>query len=162
MAQPNWVKIRGRYERGGISQRDLAASEGVSFNTLKDRANREKWRVSRDHVATEVTTATQQHVINRMALKAADVVDLATDFYLKALDKAQQLLEMADTPKDVKATADTAKIAVDGLRQALGITAETPTQATTDDEPTDLSKYTDAELADLHLSEARRRQGRGS
>lgn len=161
MAQPNWVKIRARYERGGISQRDLAVSEGVSFNTLKDRANREKWRVSRDHVATEVTTATQQHVINRMALKAADVVDLATDFYLKALDKAQQLLEMANTPKDVKATADTAKIAVDGLRQALGITAETPTQATTDDQPTDYNNLSDAELADLHLSEARRAKGNG-
>jgi len=161
MAQPNWVKIRGRYERGGISQRDLAASEGVSFNTLKDRANREKWRVSRDHVATEVTTATQQHVINRMALKAADVIELASDFYLEAMQKARDVLKLSDQPKDIKASIESGKLAVDGLRQALGITAETPTQATTDDEPTDLSKYTDAELADLHLSEARRAQGRG-
>jgi transposase len=159
MAQPNWVKIRARYERGGISQRDLAASEGVSYNTLKDRSKREGWAVSRDVVHSKTTARTQQLIVERGALKAADVVDLATDFYLKALDKAQQLLEMADTPKDVKATADTAKIAVDGLRQALGITAETPTQATNDDQPTDYSKLTDAELADKHLSEARRTKG---
>ena len=162
MAQPNWVKIRGRYERGGISHRDLAESEGVPYPTLRDRAKRESWTVSRQHVVAEVVAATSQHVINRMAIKAADVVDLATDFYLKALDKAQQLLEMADTPKDVKATADTAKIAVDGLRQALGITADTPTQAAKDEQPVDLTTLSDAELADFHLAQARRAAGNGA
>jgi hypothetical protein len=126
MAQPNWVKIRARYERGGISYRDLAESENVPFPTLRDRAKREGWRVSRDRVVTEIVSVTSQKVIERLAINAADVMQIATDAYLLGASKAKAALEMADEPKDIKTSLEGVRLAVDGLRQALGITNELP------------------------------------
>lgn len=39
----NWAKIKAEYIAGGISQRKLAAKYGVSFGTLAQKANAEKW-----------------------------------------------------------------------------------------------------------------------
>ena len=39
----DWKKVKAEYIAGGTSYRKLAAKYGVSFNTLRDIAIREKW-----------------------------------------------------------------------------------------------------------------------
>lgn len=63
----DWKKIRREYERGGISQRKLAEKHGVSFNTLKDRANRESWACSRNEALKRITTSTQQKTAEKVS-----------------------------------------------------------------------------------------------
>lgn len=62
----DWAAIRAEYIAGGISQRKLAAKYGVSFNTLKQKANVEKWADLRNDTYNKSTKKAQQ--------KAADVV----------------------------------------------------------------------------------------
>lgn len=40
---PDWAAIREEYITGDIGQRTLAKKHGVSYYTLKDRAERDKW-----------------------------------------------------------------------------------------------------------------------
>jgi len=56
---PNWIKIRTEYETTNISQRKLSEKHKVSYNTLKDRANREQWAKSKE--ATHIKIANQTH-----------------------------------------------------------------------------------------------------
>lgn len=62
---PNWKKIRAEYVRGGISQEKLAAKHGVSYATLRRRAEREKWR--------ELKIKREQKVAEKLPEKLADV-----------------------------------------------------------------------------------------
>lgn len=156
-AGPNWPRIRARYERGGISLRDLAESERVPFPTIRDRSRREGWAASRQHVVTEVVSVTSQKVIERTAIKAADVLELATEFFLSGISKAKAALDLSDNPKDIKASIESGRLAVDGLKQALGITGDTlPAPDKGHDSTDDLSTKSDAELADLYHAEVRR------
>jgi hypothetical protein len=74
MAQPNWAKIRARYERGGISHRDLAEAEDVPYPTLRDRAKREGWTASAQQVRSAIVAKTSQKVVERASSEAADYV----------------------------------------------------------------------------------------
>ena len=43
---PDWDLIRGEYITGHIGMRTLAKKHGVSYYTMKDRAEREGWSAS--------------------------------------------------------------------------------------------------------------------
>lgn len=62
---PNWKKIRSEYVKGGISQQKLADKYGVSYATLRRRAEREKWR--------ELKTKREQKVAEKLPEKLADI-----------------------------------------------------------------------------------------
>jgi len=62
VAKINWQKVKNEYLRGGISQRDLARKYGISFNTLKDRANKEKWNGERNRITTKTQQKTAEKV----------------------------------------------------------------------------------------------------
>lgn len=56
----NWIKIKNEYLNTNISQRKLADKYKISFNTLKDRANREKWADLRKEQHNKIALKTQQ------------------------------------------------------------------------------------------------------
>ena len=60
----NWEHIKAEYLIGGISQRDLAKKHGVSFNTLKDVANKEQWKSLQTEIKAIATTKAQQLLID--------------------------------------------------------------------------------------------------
>lgn len=62
MANPDWSAIKAEYIGGGISQRDLAKKHNVSFNTLKAKANKEKWNDLREQAYNMVTPQAQQKI----------------------------------------------------------------------------------------------------
>ena len=67
----NWVKIKNEYITTNISQRKLAEKYGVSFDTLKGIANREKWKALKDETHNRLTTETQQKTVEKIAEKQA-------------------------------------------------------------------------------------------
>lgn len=85
----DWAAIRAEYIAGGISQRKLAAKYGVSFNTLKQKANVEKWADLRNDTYNKSTKKAQQKAADTVASNAVKLErarGLAIDKLIKALE----------------------------------------------------------------------------
>lgn len=74
----DWNALRAEYIGGGVSQRDLAKKYGVSFNTLKDKANAEGWADAREKAHNKATTKAQQKVADTAADNAVKKQRLAS------------------------------------------------------------------------------------
>ncbi len=101
----DWLKIRNEYISTKTSYRKLAEKHGISFNTLKDVAIREKWREQRDDTHNKVTTTTQQKIVVRTANQAADrIVRLLSigDRLADYLDQAAGELDRQTAKRTVK------------------------------------------------------------
>lgn len=86
MANPDWNTIKAEYIGGGISQRDLAKKHNVSFNTLKVRANKEKWNDLREQAYNMVTPQAQQKIASAASDNAA-IAQRIKQKLLKRLEK---------------------------------------------------------------------------
>lgn len=85
----NWAKIKAEYIAGGISQRKLAAKYSISFSTLRDRANTEKWASERKSAQQKaVTKAVQKNEeeITSNAVKLEQAKGLLIDRLKKAIE----------------------------------------------------------------------------
>lgn len=126
-ARPDWAKIRARYERGGISHRDLAAAEGVSYPTLRDRARRESWSISAAEVRSKVRAQASQKLVQRLSDAAVDYVQQHTDDWQRLRTLMMQGLDPKATADDVKRAALAAEFAKSykhvqaGQRLGLGL-----------------------------------------
>ena len=90
MANVDWIKIKNEYINTNISQRKLAEKYKVSFNTLKDRANKERWADVKKEQHNKIISATQQ----KTADKIVDAeVDRLTGL-LKLTDEAQEQIRV--------------------------------------------------------------------
>lgn len=90
MANVDWIKIKNEYINTNISQRKLAEKYEVSYNTLKDRANKEHWADVKKEQHIKITSDTQQ--------KTAEIivdaeVDRLTEL-LKLTDEAQEQIRV--------------------------------------------------------------------
>lgn len=103
----DWSAIRAEYIAGGISQRKLAAKYGVSFNTLKDRANAERWAAARTETYHNTTTEAQQRIVVAKADAAADNATIAESIKKNLLLLLQRTAE--SFPKDATEIKTTAK-----------------------------------------------------
>lgn len=102
MAKTDWIKIKNEYINTNISQRMLAEKYRVSFNTLKHKANKEKWAAERKKQYNKITTKLQQKTAEKIA--SAEV------------DRISKVLELSDklTMKIEKAIEQLESVAVDG------------------------------------------------
>lgn len=91
MANIDWIVIKNEYINTNISQRKLAEKYKISFNTLKDKANKEKWSSEKKEQHNKITTETQQ--------KTAEIIVSAEIDRVKKMltltDKAQEQIEEA-------------------------------------------------------------------
>lgn len=81
----DWLKLKAEYIAGGISYRKLAEKHGVSFNTMKRIAVREKWNDLRQQASEKATTK----IVDKEAGKAADRLTrivAASDSLLEAIE----------------------------------------------------------------------------
>lgn len=92
----DWNAIRAEYIGGGISQRKLAAKHGVSFNTLKDIANKEGWHDSREQARNKATTTAQQKVASSAAENAVIAARIQKALLLK-IERAVNKMPMDAT-----------------------------------------------------------------
>lgn len=114
---PNWKKIKAEYVRGGISQEKLAAKHGVSYATLRRRAERENWR--------ELKIERERKVAEKLPEKIADIQTDTAAKLLRMQDEAVvivygKLLEtLKNFPngvgtKNVRETVDVKKLTING------------------------------------------------
>lgn len=87
----DWIKLRREYINGNTSYRKLAEKHGVSFQTLRDRAVKEKWYEKRKVQRDKIQKKTEQKTVEKIAEKQSDFAvelqDTATEL-LKKISKA--------------------------------------------------------------------------
>lgn len=84
----DWNKLKAEYIAGGTSYRKLAEKHGVSFNTLKTIAIREKWTDLRQQTDNNTTTRIVESVIEENAKHTVGIYDVAD----KLLDKIAEMI----------------------------------------------------------------------
>ena len=89
----DWIVIRTDYETTGISQRKLAEKYSVSFNTLKDRANREGWAQAKKKTRNKIAIKTLQKTVVKIVNKEADFNLRHIELWEKILKKAERVVD---------------------------------------------------------------------
>lgn len=114
---PNWKKIRSEYVKGGISQQKLAEKHGVSYATLRRRAEREKWRelkIEREH---KVAEKLPEKLADVQAETAAKLLQMQSEAALVIYGKLMGTLKTFPDgvgTKNVRETVEVKKIKVNG------------------------------------------------
>lgn len=94
----DWIKLKNEYISTGISQRKLAEKYKVSFDTLKHRANKEKWadekRIQRDRIAQKTQQKAAEKIADAQSDRILDILGL-TDELAPEIKKAIGQLETA-------------------------------------------------------------------
>lgn len=67
----DWLKLKNEYINGNISYRKLAEKYGITFQTLRDRAIKEKWFAKRKEQRHKIDTKTTQKTAEKIAEKEA-------------------------------------------------------------------------------------------
>lgn len=103
----DWSAIRAEYIAGGISQRKLARKYDVSFNTLKDIANAERWAAQRGDAHNKATTKAQQKIVVALSDRLADLATkkdtLARELVAATIDTLHRYQETGRlTPQNIK------------------------------------------------------------
>ena len=92
----DWIAIRNEYASTDISTRELAEKYGISYNTVKDRASREKWAEMRDDQHRKITAKTQQETAKVVAKEEAGRVARLLRIADRLMDKTEQALGELD------------------------------------------------------------------
>lgn len=115
---PDWASIREEYITGDIGQRTLAKKHGVSYYTLKDRAERDKWGEERRRYRESIGYTPPPKVTPHPAPKAPRTPHPAVEYVPgeqqqqntsrlfgvseKVLDKIEQMLPSCEKIGQVK------------------------------------------------------------
>ena len=85
----DWTKIRAEYIAGGISQRKLAEKYGITYNTLRRRAESGAWAEEREKQsrksAAKAAQKTENEVVSN-AVKLEQAKGLLIDKLKKAIE----------------------------------------------------------------------------
>ena len=109
----DWIKLRNEYINGNISYRKLAEKHGVSWQTLRDRAVKEKWFEKRKKQRDKIQKKTEQKTAEKLAEKEAQRqirISNAADKLLEKIELATEQLDIflaKDKFKYTKQTKDT-------------------------------------------------------
>lgn len=106
----DWNKLKAEYISGGTSYRKLAEKHGVSFNTLKTIAIKEKWAELKQQANNNATTKMVNTIakdISKNAVKINDVADKLLDKIVTLLDEfdgidSQSIKQLTSSLKDIK------------------------------------------------------------
>lgn len=101
----NWIKIRNEYINGNISYRKLAEKHDVSFQTLRDRAVKEKWFEKRKEQRNKIQLKTEQKTAEKLAEQEADRllrISKAADRLLEKIEEATEQLDQFIVTNKVK------------------------------------------------------------
>ena len=114
---PNWKKIKAEYVRGGISQEKLASKHGVSYATLRRRAERENWRELKIERERKVAEKLPEKIADIQADTAARLLQMqgeaAVVIYAKLLETLKTFPEGLGT-KNVRETVEVKKLKING------------------------------------------------
>lgn len=135
----DWVEIKNEYISTQISTRKLAEKHGVSYQTLRDKAKREKWVLQRSKIgakseqktAEAISTEQSNRIVSLMSAccKVSDLLNIRLDqmisdekiktYELKAITEAlKNIRDLYETDTTPDGDEDS-----DGLMEALNATA---------------------------------------
>ena len=120
----DWAALKVEYVNSALTYGELAERHGLKAGTVRQRANREGWNDSRNAVSQFVTvTATEQITENRVdELIKFNAEDLATAKAIR--NKAIAMMELVESPSDLRALAGAVDVAQKVGRLALGASTE--------------------------------------
>lgn len=120
----DWAALKVEYVNSALSYGELAARHGLKAGTVRQRANRELWTDARNAASQFVTgKATEQITENRVdELIKFNLEDLATAKAIR--NKAIAMMELVESPSDLRALAGAVDVAQKVGRLALGASTE--------------------------------------
>lgn len=92
----NWNKIKSEYINGYISQRKLAEKHGIPYQTLRDRALKEKWNDKRKAQRAKIGEKTAQKTAEKLAEREANRLLRISDAADRLLAKIEEATEQLD------------------------------------------------------------------
>jgi DNA-binding MurR/RpiR family transcriptional regulator len=120
----DWAALKTEFVNSAMTYRELAERHGLKEPTVRKRAQRESWGDSRHALSQFVTTsATEQITENRVdELTKFNAEDLATAKAIR--NKAIAMMEIVESPSDLRALAGAVDVAQKVGRLALGASTE--------------------------------------
>ena len=94
----DWLAIRNEYINGNMGQRKLAEKYGISYNSLRARAEKEKWPELRKKQKRKISAKIAQKTAEAIARQEANRVariHAASDELLLRIEQAIQELDQA-------------------------------------------------------------------
>lgn len=92
----DWIKIRNEYINGNISYRKLAEKHNVNYNTLQDKARKEKWFTKKKEQHEKISEKTIQKTAEKLAKAEADRLLRISNAADKLLEKIELATEQLD------------------------------------------------------------------
>ena len=114
---PNWKKIKAEYIRGGTSYRKLAEKYGVSFSSIRRRAEKEKWTDLRTQAEQKASTKIVEIVASQDAEREDNFQSLADTLLQHIAANITILATTATSCKDIT-------VALKNLRDIKGLKSE--------------------------------------
>lgn len=101
MASVDWIKVKNEYINSDISQRKLAEKYNISYNTLKDKAHREKWATAKKRQHIRIASKSQEKTVEKIAEAESNrivgllkLTDKSAEKIATALDQLDKYVDM--------------------------------------------------------------------
>lgn len=111
---PDWKKIKAEYIRGGTSYRKLASKYGVSFSSIRRKAEKEKWTDLRTQTELKTDTKIIDSVVKEESERAVSIISVAdtllqkiedgikTGIYIKDASSTRQIVSALKDLREIK------------------------------------------------------------
>ena len=113
----DWKKVKAEYIRGGVSYRKLAEKYGVSFSSVRRRAEKENWTDLRTQAEQKISTKIVEKVASQEAQRVDAFQNLADKLLQHIADNIDLLASNATSVKDIT-------VAIKNLREIKGVKHE--------------------------------------
>lgn len=113
----DWKKVKAEYIRGGVSYRKLAEKYGVSFSSVRRRAEKENWTDLRTQAEQKISTKIVEKVASQEAQRVDAFQNLADKLLRHITDNIDLLASNATSVKDIT-------VAIKNLREIKGVKHE--------------------------------------
>ena len=110
---PDFKKIKAEYIRGGVSYRKLADKYGVSFSSIRRRAEKENWTDLRTQAEQKSSTKIVESVASQEAKRVDAIQSIADKLLQHITDNIDILATNATSCKDIT-------VAIKNLRDIKG------------------------------------------
>ena len=114
---PNWKKIKAEYIRGGTSYRKLADKYGVSFSSIRRKAEKEKWTDLRTQAEQKASIKIVEEVASQEVEREDNFQSLADKLLRHIAANIDLLATNATSCKDIT-------VAIKNLRDIKGVKSE--------------------------------------
>lgn len=119
LAKINWIKIKNEYINTGISQRKLAEKHKIPYQTIRDKAIKEKWfdkkKEQQSKIGAKIEQKTADKIVDENVSYAVKLIKISE----KAIDALDKAVEQIETMVIEGVAVDTGVVNTYKLRQIV-------------------------------------------